>query len=171
MDLCCENVPKIKHIYPYEIWADLWFLKTDMYSDILKLRREFLDGAFCILLSRPFDKIDMTLGQCQWPRVTRRTGPNQCALLLEKSVDLSITDVIRSLSQRREKSGTCLQCVWQRPGLRLKLLLMFQPNSSNTCSPHNPSQVLFQNMCHTHGWPQHLSLILENILVLLHDYH
>ncbi len=28
----------------------------------------------------------MTLGQGQWPRVTGRTGRNQCALLLEKSV-------------------------------------------------------------------------------------
>ncbi len=33
-----------------------------------------------------FDKIDMTLGEGQWPRVTGRTGWNQCALLLEKSV-------------------------------------------------------------------------------------
>ncbi len=33
-----------------------------------------------------FDKIDMTLGQGQWPRVTGRTGVNQCALLLERSV-------------------------------------------------------------------------------------
>ncbi len=29
----------------------------------------------------------MTLGQGQWPRVTGRTGQNQCALLLEKSVE------------------------------------------------------------------------------------
>ncbi len=29
----------------------------------------------------------MTLGQGQWPRVTGRTGVNQCALLLEKSVN------------------------------------------------------------------------------------
>ncbi len=84
---------KIKHIYIdlYEIWAELWFFKTDMYSYILELRenrREFLNGVFCILLSRPFDKINMTLGQGQWPRVTRRTGVNQCALLMEKSVDI-----------------------------------------------------------------------------------
>ncbi len=45
-----------------------------------------LNGVFCILLSRPFDKIDMTLGQGQLPRVTGRTGVNQCPLLLEKSV-------------------------------------------------------------------------------------
>ena len=32
------------------------------------------------------------------------------------------------------------------PGLRLKLLLMFQPNPLNTCSPHDPSQVHFQNV-------------------------
>ncbi len=37
-------------------------------------------------LERPFDKIDMTLGQGQWPRLTGRTRVNQCALLLEKSV-------------------------------------------------------------------------------------
>ncbi len=84
-------VLKIYHICidPYEIWAELWFFKTDMYSDILELRenrREFLNGVFCILLSRPFDKIDMTIGQGQWPRVTGRTRVNQCALLLEKSV-------------------------------------------------------------------------------------
>ena len=35
-----------------------------------------------------FDKIDMTLGQGQWPRVTDRTWVNQCALLLEKSVNM-----------------------------------------------------------------------------------
>ena len=63
-------VPNIKHIYidPYEIWAELWFFKTDMYSDILKLwenHKDFLNGVFCILLSRPFDKINMTLGQGQ----------------------------------------------------------------------------------------------------------
>ncbi len=46
----------------------------------------FLNGVFCTLLSMPFDKINMTLGQGQWPRVTGRTGRNQCALLLEKSV-------------------------------------------------------------------------------------
>ncbi len=45
-----------------------------------------MNGVFCILLSKPFDKIDMTLGQGQWPRVTGRTWVNQCALLLEKSV-------------------------------------------------------------------------------------
>ena len=61
-------VPKIYHICidPYEIWAELWFFKTDMYSDILELqenRREFLNTVFCILLSRPFDKVNMTLGQ------------------------------------------------------------------------------------------------------------
>ncbi len=58
-------------------------------SDILELeenRMEFLNPVFCILLSRPFDKNDMTLGQGQWPRVTGRTGVNQFALLLEKSV-------------------------------------------------------------------------------------
>ncbi len=33
---------------------------------------------------------------------------------------------------------------------------MFQPNSLNTCILHNPSQVHFRNMCHTHGWPQHI---------------
>ena len=31
-------------------------------------------------------KLDMTRGQGQWPRVTGRTGQNQCAPLLEKSV-------------------------------------------------------------------------------------
>ncbi len=57
----------------------------------LQNRMEFLNGVFCILLSRPFDKIDMTLGQVQWPRVTGRTWVNQCALLLEKSIkDLNL---------------------------------------------------------------------------------
>ena len=37
------------------------------------------------------------------------------------------------------------------PGLRLKLLLMFQLNPHNSCSLHNPSQVHFQNMCNFHG--------------------
>ncbi len=37
------------------------------------------------------------------------------------------------------------------PGLRLKLLLMFQLNPQSTCSLHNPSQVRFLNMCHFHG--------------------
>ncbi len=56
-----------------------------------------LESNFCILLSRPFDKIDMTLGQGQWPRVTGRTGVNQCALLLEKSVVTIRTDYYATL--------------------------------------------------------------------------
>ncbi len=39
-----------------------------------------------MFLPRPFDKPYMTRGQGQWPRFTRKTGWNQCALLLEKSV-------------------------------------------------------------------------------------
>ncbi len=39
-----------------------------------------------VILILSIDKIDMTLGQGQWPRVTGRTTVNQCALLLEKSV-------------------------------------------------------------------------------------
>ena len=48
--------------------------------------KEFSNGVFCILLSRPFDKLGMTQGRGQWSRVTRRTGRNQCALHLEKSL-------------------------------------------------------------------------------------
>ena len=84
-------VPKIKHIYidPYGIWAELSSFLDDMYSDILGVqenRKEFLDRVFCIFLPRPFDNFDMILGWGQWPGVTGRTGRNQCALLLEKSV-------------------------------------------------------------------------------------
>ena len=45
-----------------------------------------------VLRVSPFDKLDMTQGWGQWPRVTRRTGWNQCALLfmlLEKSEYIS----------------------------------------------------------------------------------
>ncbi len=87
------NVPKIKHIYmdPYGIWANLLFFWDDMYSDILGVQekhKEFSNGVFCMFLPRPFDKLDMTPGQSQWPWVTRRTEWNQCALLLEKSVSM-----------------------------------------------------------------------------------
>ena len=37
------------------------------------------------------------------------------------------------------------------PGLRLRLLLVFQASLHNTCSLFTPSQVSFQNMCHFHG--------------------
>ncbi len=37
-------------------------------------------------------------------------------------------------------------CLTKGSGLPLKLLLMFQPNPLNTCSPHDPSQVHFQNV-------------------------
>ena len=47
------------------------------------------------------------------------------------------------------------------PGLQLKLLLMSQSNSLNTCSLHNPSQVHFQNMFHFHGWPQQSPLHID----------
>ena len=84
-------VPKIYHIYmdPYGIWADLLFFWDDMYSDILGVqenRKEFSNGVFCMFLPRPFDKLDMTRGQGQGPWIARKTGWNQCALLLEKSV-------------------------------------------------------------------------------------
>ena len=48
--------------------------------------KEFSNRDFCILLPRPCDKLDMTWGQDQWPGVYGKTGWNQCALLLEKSV-------------------------------------------------------------------------------------
>ncbi len=41
-------------------------------------------------LPRLFDKLDMTWGRGQWPGVIGTTGQNQVALLLEKSVDLTI---------------------------------------------------------------------------------
>ncbi len=44
--------------------------------------KEFLNG-----VPRPFDKLDMIWGWGQWPGVTGITGWNQCALLVEKSVD------------------------------------------------------------------------------------
>ncbi len=44
------------------------------------------NGVFCILLLRPFDKLDMTWRLSQWPWVTGRTAWNQCALRLEKRV-------------------------------------------------------------------------------------
>ncbi len=47
---------------------------------------DLMDPIGRALLARPFDKLGMTRGRGQWPGVTRRTGQNQCALLLEKSV-------------------------------------------------------------------------------------
>ncbi len=67
---------------------------------------------------------------------------------------LKLAHVNRSLPEGQEKSGTCLQCVWQRPKFMIETTLMFQSNPINTCSLHSPSQVHFRNTCHTHGWPQ-----------------
>ena len=60
-------------------------LGTGNAYNVRELRGIF-NGVFCILLPRPLDKFDMTLGQGQWPRVIGRTGWNHCALLLEKKV-------------------------------------------------------------------------------------
>ena len=54
-------LPKIKHFYidPYGIWAELSSFVDDMYSEIYRVqenRNKFLNGVFCILLPRPFDK-------------------------------------------------------------------------------------------------------------------
>ncbi len=82
----------------------------------LKNCREFLNRVFCILLSRPIDKIDMTLGHGQWPRVTRRTGVNQCAILLEKSVNIyaCMSDItsheVTPVNKLSIDSVQCLAC-------------------------------------------------------------
>ncbi len=68
-----------------------------------------------------------------------------------------LAHVIRSLREGWEKSGTCLQCVWQSPTRTIEILMVFQPIPVNLNSPHNPSQAFSKNMCHTHGWPQHFS--------------
>ncbi len=59
-------------------------------------RKEFLNGVFCISLPRLFDKLGMSRSQSQWPGVTGRTGQNQCALLLEKSVSQTLHRKITS---------------------------------------------------------------------------
>ncbi len=55
--------------------------------NVLHMKIIHLPGTHTSLI----DKIDMTLGQGQWPRVTGRTGQIQCALLLEKSVVYYLT--------------------------------------------------------------------------------
>ncbi len=50
-----------------------------------------------LFLPSPIDKINMTLGQGQWPRFTERNGRNQCTPILEKSVGSSFKDVLYSM--------------------------------------------------------------------------
>ncbi len=77
-----------------------------------------------------------------------------------------------SLLEAREKSGTCLQCVWQRSTRSIETQAVFQ------CDPwillggithHKPTP---QNMCHTHSWLQHehipLLSIKKSLIVHLH---
>ncbi len=71
------------------IWAVLSWAQNDMYSNNLGLREtreEYRNGLFCKLLSEPFDKMYMTRGQGQWPRVTGKNGSRKVAFLLKKSV-------------------------------------------------------------------------------------
>ncbi len=65
-------------------------------------RKEFSNRVFYILLPIPFHKLYKTQGWGQCPGVTRRTGQNQCALLLEKSVTstLSIQELIEGRNWR-----------------------------------------------------------------------
>ncbi len=35
--------------------------------------------------------------------------------------------------------------------------MVFQPEPLNLISLHNPSQSFYENLCHTHGWPQQKS--------------
>ncbi len=60
-----------------------------MYSNKLGLwqtREEYRTRVCCKLLSDPFDKMYMTRGQRQWPRVTGKNGSRKVAFLLKKSV-------------------------------------------------------------------------------------
>ena len=54
----------------------------EMQLSILHLPygKEFSNGIFCVLLSRPFDTNQMTQGQGQSPRVTARKDRNRFAL-------------------------------------------------------------------------------------------
>ncbi len=49
--------------------------------------------------------------------------------------------LIRSLLEGREKSGTCLQCVWQRPKFTIETTMVSQPKPLNVNSPHNPTYI------------------------------
>ncbi len=70
-------------------------------------------------------------------------------------LSLNFDHVITWHLERRENTGTCLQCVWKRANSTFKTtLLVIKLNPHNLCSLQNPSQVRFQNMCHFHGWPQ-----------------
>ncbi len=51
--------------------------------------------------------------------------------------------MIRSIPVRREKSGTRLQCVWQRVTRTIETLMVFQPKWANANSPHYQSQAFF----------------------------
>ncbi len=48
--------------------------------------------------------------------------------------------MVGPLPVAREKSGTCLQCVWQRSTRSIETLRVFQPKPVDFNSQHNPSQ-------------------------------
>ncbi len=59
-----------------------------MLLGLRETREEYRNGGFSKLLSEPFDKMYMTRGQGQWPRVTGKNGSRKVAFLLKKSVGI-----------------------------------------------------------------------------------
>ncbi len=57
-------------------------------------------------------------------------------------------------SQRREKSGTCLQCVWQRSIWSVGIQMLCQHDQWKIWSGIVHHKSWPPNMCHTHSWPQ-----------------
>ncbi len=55
----------------------------------------------------------------------------------------------------REKSGTCLQCVWQRLIRSVETWMVFQLDPWLLLGGIAHHKHWPQNMCYTHSWPQH----------------
>ena len=120
--------------------------------------KEFSNGVFCILLPRPFDKLDMTMGQGQWPRVTWRTGWNQCALLSEKGVDGTLDTLSQRINYSTWKSNLNPYSTWNS-NLNLVFNLDSTPISMGInlgeCTPTTPYlhilQLLLSCFIHAKG--------------------
>ncbi len=83
--------------------------------------------------------LDITLGQGQWPRVTGRTGQNQCALLLEKSVSFLEIDTPLSHSCAHLYTESCVQWadMWRRGGKGGQKLIIYVLRNNIMCTAQN----------------------------------
>ncbi len=63
----------------------------------------------------------------------------------------------------QEKSGTCLQCVWQRSirSVGIKMVYQHDPRKMLSGITHHKSRL--QNMCYTHSWPQQIYMYISRM--------